>query len=164
MEAMDEWLRTTVEHVSVSKTKNTQRIALVLSGFPRRSETFALNDVLALDERGLLAGIFTTKPGDGHPPHPDYQRLRTSVQILSGDNAAEQSRDLVNCQLVSWARTGFAATRSGGIRLRRRARFVSWRWAAWSKRKVLPTSSRPWRNSPCLSGCASSAMDRNADV
>ena len=94
---MDEWLRTTVEHVSVSKTKNTQRIALVLSGFPRRSETFALNDVLALDERGLLAGIFTTKPGDGHPPHPDYQRLRTPVQILTGENAAEQSRDLVNC-------------------------------------------------------------------
>ena len=89
---MDEWLRTTVEHVSVSKTKNTQRIALVLSGFPRRSETFALNDVLALDERGLLAGIFTTKPGDGHPPHPDYQRLRTPVQILTGENAAEQSR------------------------------------------------------------------------
>src|SRR5262249_50022665 len=73
-----------------------QGIALVMSGFPRRSETFALNDVLALDERGLLAGIFTTKPGDGQPPHPDYGRLRTPVQILTGENAAEQSSDLVN--------------------------------------------------------------------
>src|SRR5437867_9919848 len=81
---------------AVRQAGNARRIALVLSGFPRRSETFALNDVLALDERGLLAGIYTTKPGDGHPPHPDYQRLRTPVQILAGENAAEQSRDLVN--------------------------------------------------------------------
>ncbi|WDT73546.1 MAG: hypothetical protein MPW14_24840 (plasmid) [Candidatus Manganitrophus sp.] len=37
------------------------RIVMVVSGFPRRSETFMLNELLALDERGLLGAIFATK-------------------------------------------------------------------------------------------------------
>jgi len=38
------------------------RIAVVVSGFPRLSETFAVNELLALAERDALAGIFATKP------------------------------------------------------------------------------------------------------
>ena len=40
------------------------KIAMVLSGFPRRSETFALNEVWALEQRGALAAIFATKAGE----------------------------------------------------------------------------------------------------
>jgi glycosyltransferase involved in cell wall biosynthesis len=72
-------------------------IALVLSGFPRRSETFALTEALALEARGLLAAIFATKPGDGQPPHPDVQRLNTPVQLLHGETAAAQADCLVTC-------------------------------------------------------------------
>jgi glycosyltransferase involved in cell wall biosynthesis len=70
-------------------------IAVVLSGFPRRSETFALNELLALESHGLLAAVFATKPGDGLTPHPDYARLHAPVQLLAGESAAEQASHLV---------------------------------------------------------------------
>lgn len=38
------------------------RVAVVVSGWPRLSETFALNELLAMARRGLLAGVFATKP------------------------------------------------------------------------------------------------------
>lgn len=70
-------------------------IAMVLSGFPRRSETFALNELLALEARGLLAAIFATKPGDGQPPQPDCERLLNRVQFLPEASAVEQADALV---------------------------------------------------------------------
>ncbi len=72
-----------------------QKIAVVLSGFPRRSETFVLHEVLALEARGLLAAIFATKPGDGRRPHPDTAHLKTPVHLLEGENAAAQAENLV---------------------------------------------------------------------
>jgi glycosyltransferase involved in cell wall biosynthesis len=70
-------------------------IVLVLSGFPRRSETFALHEVLALEERGDLAAIFATKPGDGLPPHPGSEALLKRVQYLPAGDAKAQAHDLV---------------------------------------------------------------------
>ncbi|GAB4424702.1 MAG: glycosyltransferase family 4 protein [Anaerolineae bacterium] len=70
-------------------------IALVVSGFPRRSETFALNELLALEARGMLAAVFATKPGDGQPPHPDCARLLDRVQLLPAGSPAEQAAALV---------------------------------------------------------------------
>lgn len=70
-------------------------IVLVLSGFPRRSETFALHEVLALEERGDLAAIFATKPGDGLPPHPGSEVLLKRVRYLPDDDAETQAHALV---------------------------------------------------------------------
>ena len=47
-----------------SSTSDRPQVAVVVSGWPRVSETFALNELLALDRAGLLAGTFATKPGD----------------------------------------------------------------------------------------------------
>jgi glycosyltransferase involved in cell wall biosynthesis len=66
-------------------------MVMILSGFPRRSETFALHEVLALEERGLLAAIFATKPGDGLAPQPGSERLLQRVQILPPGNVAQQA-------------------------------------------------------------------------
>lgn len=66
------------------------RIAVVTSGFPRRSETFALNELVGLEQAGLLAAAFATKPGDGLPPHPDAARLRTPVHVLPAGSAEAQ--------------------------------------------------------------------------
>ena len=52
-----------------------RQIAIVLSGFPRRSETFALADVSALSDHGLVAAVFSTKPGGSCVPQPGAQRL-----------------------------------------------------------------------------------------
>lgn len=57
-------------------------LVLILSGFPRRSETFALQEALALHRRGLLAAIFATKAGDGLPPQPGSEELLPHVQLL----------------------------------------------------------------------------------
>ena len=59
------------------------KIAMVLSGFPRRSETFALNEVWALEQRGALAAIFATKAGEPVATQPSSQALLGRVQVLT---------------------------------------------------------------------------------
>lgn len=46
-------------------------LATVLSGFPRRSETFALAELPALEADGMAGAIFATKPV--WPYRPDRQ-------------------------------------------------------------------------------------------
>lgn len=65
-------------------------IVLILSGFPRRSETFALQEALALHRRGLVTAIFATKPGDGLPPQPGSEELLPHVQVLPDDDIETQ--------------------------------------------------------------------------
>jgi glycosyltransferase involved in cell wall biosynthesis len=66
------------------------QIAVVTSGFPRRSETFALHEVVALQEAGMLARVFATKPGDGLTPHPDFAHVRAPVSLLPAGTVEEQ--------------------------------------------------------------------------
>ena len=70
-------------------------LAFILSGFPRRSETFALNEVRALEARGLLPAIFATKPGDGLPLHPGYETLAQRVYRLPEGSPAEQAEHII---------------------------------------------------------------------
>jgi len=71
------------------------RVAVVTSGFPRRSETFAVNELRALADRGVLAGIFATKPGDaGGDAQPDALSLLGLAEILPGDTPRAQGRAL----------------------------------------------------------------------
>src|SRR6184192_2207999 len=69
-------------------------IAVVTSGFPRRSETFLLNELLALDARGTLAAVFATKAGDGGPLHPGCARLLGRVELLPAGSASTQAARL----------------------------------------------------------------------
>jgi glycosyltransferase involved in cell wall biosynthesis len=59
------------------------KLAVVMSGFPRRSETFALNELLELDRRGALAAIIAAKPGDGSTPQPGARTLLPKVSFVS---------------------------------------------------------------------------------
>ncbi|HEX8068774.1 MAG TPA: glycosyltransferase [Pyrinomonadaceae bacterium] len=67
-----------------------RQFVLVVSGFPRRSETFALNELLALEARGALAAVFATKPGDGSL-QPGCEPLRARVQVLPPGSPAQQA-------------------------------------------------------------------------
>jgi glycosyltransferase involved in cell wall biosynthesis len=92
---------------------NQDGIVVILSGFPRRSETFALNEVLALEKRGALAAVFATKPGDGKRPHPDCAQLLHRVHILPDGTAVEQAEVLarqLGGQPVSGIHAYFAHT------------------------------------------------------
>jgi glycosyltransferase involved in cell wall biosynthesis len=71
------------------------RLVMLMSGFPRRSETFALNELLALDRAGCLEAVFATKPGDAGPPHPGAGRLMQKVRYLEPGSAAEQAQQVV---------------------------------------------------------------------
>jgi glycosyltransferase involved in cell wall biosynthesis len=66
-------------------------LAVVVSGFPRRSETFALNELLALDAAGMLGPVFATKPGDAGHPQPDHARLLRRVEVLPAGSPADQA-------------------------------------------------------------------------
>ena len=70
-------------------------IVMITSGFPRRSETFMLNELLALEARGRLLAIFATKPGDGASPQPGSERLLHRVQMLPDGSSAEQAAAVV---------------------------------------------------------------------
>ncbi|MDQ3816890.1 MAG: glycosyltransferase [Acidobacteriota bacterium] len=67
------------------------KLAVIVSGFPRRSETFALNELLALEERGALACVFATKPGETCAPQPGCERLLDRVQLLPQVGPIEQA-------------------------------------------------------------------------
>lgn len=70
-------------------------IVVITSGFPRRSETFALNELLGLDARGALAAVFATKPGDGAPLHPGAEPLAERVDVLPAGTSEEQAAAVV---------------------------------------------------------------------
>ena len=70
---------------------NCGQIAVVVSGFPRLSETFAVNELLALTERDALAAIFATKAGDGTRPQLGSERLSQLLTVLPNDTADRQA-------------------------------------------------------------------------
>lgn len=75
---------------------STTRIAVVVSGWPRLSESFALNELLALKQAGMLAGVFATKRGEIDGRHPAVAALDPHVTYLSDDvSDAQQADELV---------------------------------------------------------------------
>jgi glycosyltransferase involved in cell wall biosynthesis len=83
-----------------------KKIVVVVSGFPRRSETFALGELLALEERGALAAVYATKPGDGGRLQPDCARLLARVRHLP-DAPPEQQADFMIADLAGRSVAGF---------------------------------------------------------
>jgi glycosyltransferase involved in cell wall biosynthesis len=71
------------------------KVAIVLSGFPRRSETFALNELLALDRLGVLGPVFATKPGEPSAVQPGARRLVSRVELLPAGDVAAQADAVV---------------------------------------------------------------------
>ena len=71
------------------------RLAVVVSGFPRTSETFALGELVALARAGMLARIFATKAGDGAVPQPGVDELLPLLRVLPEGDAAQQAAALV---------------------------------------------------------------------
>jgi len=64
-------------------------VVVIVSGFPRHSETFALTELNALDRAGMLASIFRTKPGEDGPCQPSARPLLGRVRVLAGAPAAQ---------------------------------------------------------------------------
>lgn len=76
-------------------TNAARGVVVVLSGFPRRSETFALAELHALDQAGQLLSVFATKPGDGLAPQPGAERFVSRVTVLPPGNVDTQAGAIV---------------------------------------------------------------------
>jgi glycosyltransferase involved in cell wall biosynthesis len=74
---------------------NQGKIVMVLSGFPRRSETFALNEIWALEQRGALAAIFATKAGEPVATQPASKALLSRVHVLAEGDSARQAGEMI---------------------------------------------------------------------
>jgi glycosyltransferase involved in cell wall biosynthesis len=64
-----------------------------MSGFPRRSETFALNELVALETAGVLEAVFATKAGDTST-HPGVERVAHRVRVLAPGAPADQGLEV----------------------------------------------------------------------
>ena len=70
------------------------RVAVVVSGWPRLSETFALNELRALRRAGMLAGVFATKPGEPGLRHAAAVELAPAVTVLGAGTATSQAEEV----------------------------------------------------------------------
>ena len=66
-----------------------------MSGWPRLSESFALNELLALKAAGMLVAVFATKRGDAVDRHPAAVALDDHVHYLGEGTAEWQSAEVV---------------------------------------------------------------------
>jgi glycosyltransferase involved in cell wall biosynthesis len=67
------------------------RLAVVMSGFPRTSETFAVAELLALSRAGMLTRLYATKPGDGAPLQPGADELLPLLRVLPEGDVRRQA-------------------------------------------------------------------------
>ncbi len=81
-------------NTSESTRRDPVRIAVVLSGWPRVSETFALNELLALRRAGMLGPVVALKAGEQGPPHPAVTQLAPLVEVLPPGKLAVQGAAL----------------------------------------------------------------------
>ncbi len=57
-------------------------LAYLLKKFPRLSETFILNELLAQERLGREIHVFSRRPPDDEPRHPELASLRATVETL----------------------------------------------------------------------------------
>jgi len=60
----------------------TPRLAYLLKKFPRTSETFILNELLGQEALGADITVFSRRPPDDEPRHPQLARLRARSVLL----------------------------------------------------------------------------------
>jgi glycosyltransferase involved in cell wall biosynthesis len=95
------------------------QVAVIVSGFPRRSETFMLGELLALEASGVLAAVFATKMGETGVAQPGTERLTRYVEFLPDAPVEEQARavrhSLSKLKKVVTGVHGYFAHRPGEI-------------------------------------------------
>ena len=61
----------------------SDRVGYVLKRYPRLSETFILNEILAHEAAGLEVEIFSLRPAESGPQHADVSRVKARVTYLT---------------------------------------------------------------------------------
>ena len=86
-------------------------LAVVVKGWPRLSETFIAQELVALEEAGLPLGLWSLRHPTDRKTHPLHDRLRAGVTYLPEYLHDEKAR-----VIRSWRRarglSGYAAARA----------------------------------------------------
>ena len=57
-------------------------VAVVLKGYPRLSETFIAQEILALEQRGFMLCLVSLRHPTGSTRHPVHDEIRAPVSYL----------------------------------------------------------------------------------
>ena len=118
---------------SPSKPECAPALGYIVSTWPRLSQTFILNEILALEARGRRLRIFSLKDPGGEPVHAEVAKVRAKVTYVSLARRKEMLR--ANLCLARRLPFRYAATVLHAARFGRRP-FLSLRWfslcARWS--------------------------------
>ena len=81
--------------MSNTSDHSTPRVAVVVSGWPRKPESFALDEPLAMRRAGILAAVCATKHADPTHQQPAVVALDDLVHHLGVVPAEEQAAEIV---------------------------------------------------------------------
>ncbi len=68
----------------MSRNKGSTRVGYILRKFPVLSETFVLNEILAVEARGVPVHIFSMAPSRDPRFHANLSKLKTSISYVPG--------------------------------------------------------------------------------
>src|SRR5437867_299969 len=66
-----------------SKSVRSATVGYIVSTWPRLSQTFVLNEIVALERLGVPLRIFSAKDPGGEPVHAEVAKVRAEVTYLS---------------------------------------------------------------------------------
>ncbi len=76
------------------------RVGYVLKKYPRLSETFIVDEVLALENAGVEVSLFSLSLPDDARFHRDLSRVRATVSYLSSTSSSSSSRFLAALEVL----------------------------------------------------------------
>jgi len=101
------------------RTGALPKVAFVLKGYPRLSETFIAQEILALEQRGLDIVIVSLRRPTDHQSHPIHKEIAAPVIYLPEFPAREPTR-VARAWWRGRGRTGYRAARNLWLRDLRR--------------------------------------------
>ena len=94
--------------MALSSPQVVDRIAFVLKGYPRLSETFIAQEILALEQRGLDILIVSLRHPTDRATHPVHQLIRSALLYLP-EYLYQEPRRVWRGWLRSRRRSGYRA-------------------------------------------------------
>src|SRR5215831_8799908 len=67
----------------MTEAKRQRRVAYIVKAWPRLSETFILNEIISLEQRGAPIRIFSVRARDPGPAHSKIAQVRAQVTYLA---------------------------------------------------------------------------------
>jgi glycosyltransferase involved in cell wall biosynthesis len=67
----------------MSQSNYPRSIAYIVKAWPRLSETFILNEIISLEQRGVPIRIFSVREADAGPSHSKVDQVRAKVTCLA---------------------------------------------------------------------------------